>query len=270
MNQLTAEVVSNEKVLTGLERERGRGVGGAYLLQIRAPEIARESKPGQFVMLRCPDSTLPRPFSVHKVDGENIGILYTVWEEGTGTNWMSHRQTGDTIDLFGPMGNGFGLDQSTGKLLLIAGGIGVAPLCFLAGEALKQGKYVRLLAGAASASQLCSNEIIPAGVEYFASTEDGKRGQPGFVTGLIPGHASWADQVFICGPMPMYRALIDQLSKLGLKDKPVQVSLEMRMGCGVGVCYSCTINTKQGLKQVCKDGPVFDLQDIVWDELVKG
>ena len=87
------------------------------------------------------------------------------------------------------------------------------------------------------------------------------------VTDLVPDFADWADQVFACGPMPMYRDMVMKKGKMKLEGKPVQISLEMRMGCGLGVCYGCTVKTKNGLKQVCKDGPVFDLGDILWDEL---
>jgi dihydroorotate dehydrogenase electron transfer subunit len=87
------------------------------------------------------------------------------------------------------------------------------------------------------------------------------------VTELLPDFVTQADQVFICGPMPMYRDMASQKQKLKLEGKPTQISLEVRMGCGLGVCYGCTVKTKKGLKQVCKDGPVFELDDILWDEL---
>ncbi len=96
---------------------------------------------------------------------------------------------------------------------------------------------------------------------------DGTAGQKGFVTILLPDSIGWADQVFVCGPVPMYRTMTTRYRHL-LNTKPVQISLEMRMGCGIGTCYSCTLKTKSGLKQVCTDGPIFDLDDILWDELI--
>jgi len=100
-----------------------------------------------------------------------------------------------------------------------------------------------------------------------AATEDGSLGEKGLVTDLLPRFAEQADQVFACGPLPMLRDMFKRQKELKLEDKPVQVSLEVRMGCGVGVCYGCTVKTKDGLKQVCKDGPVFELDKILWGEL---
>ncbi|HXY74699.1 MAG TPA: dihydroorotate dehydrogenase electron transfer subunit, partial [Dehalococcoidales bacterium] len=94
-------------------------------------------------------------------------------------------------------------------------------------------------------------------------------GHKGMVTDLIPEFASAADQIVACGPLPMYRFMAANMKKLDLQKKSISVSLEMRMGCGVGVCYGCTIHTKQGIKQVCKDGPVFQLDDIIWDDFIR-
>jgi dihydroorotate dehydrogenase electron transfer subunit len=107
---------------------------------------------------------------------------------------------------------------------------------------------------------------MPNGLDLIYITEDATSVRPGRVIVLVPDYADWADQIFACGPLPMYRNLAENFPQL--KDKPVQVSLEMRMGCGFGVCYGCTVKTKSGLKQVCKDGPVFELSDIIdWEEL---
>ena len=97
-------------------------------------------------------------------------------------------------------------------------------------------------------------------------TEDGTVGEKGMVTALLPEFTSWADQIFVCGPLPMFKSMVNHYGQ-SLKNKPVQVSLEVRMGCGMGFCYACTIKTQQGLKQVCKDGPVFDINNVVWEEL---
>ena len=103
-------------------------------------------------------------------------------------------------------------------------------------------------------------------IKLVSVTEDGTVGDHGRVTDLIPEHIDWADQVFACGPMPMYRDMALKKQELRLAGKPVQVSLEVGMGCGRGLCYGCTINTRQGRKKVCQDGPVFNLDDILWDE----
>ena len=147
----------------------------------------------------------------------------------------------------------------------MAGGVGITPLCFLAQEALNQGYSVTLLLGASTVAQLYPRYLLPLEAELVITTEDGTAGKKGMVTDLLPDFIDWADQIFACGPVPMYRDMA--LKKQKFKGKPVQISLEVRMGCGFGVCYGCTVRTKNGLKQVCKEGPVFDLDDILWDKL---
>ena len=236
---------------------------GVYLTWLESPQIASSALPGQFVMVYCGEETLlRRPLSIHQVDKTKLALLFSV--VGRGTRWLSRRKVGDKIDLFGPMGNGFSVLPTSHNLLLAAGGIGIAPLAFLAQEAVKQGHSVKLLLGAPTASQLYPRHLLPPEIELIIATEDGTTGEKGMLTDILPDLTGWADRIFACGPMPMYKAMAVQSQKL-LK-KPVQISLEMRMGCGLGVCYSCTVKTKNGLKQVCKDGPVFDLEDILWDE----
>ncbi|MFB0559476.1 MAG: dihydroorotate dehydrogenase electron transfer subunit [Dehalococcoidales bacterium] len=253
MKQGFATVISNTEVMPGV-----------YLIWLECPQIAAEARPGQFVMVRCGQETLlRRPLSVHQVaDKAKLAFLFTV--VGKGTHWLSQRQAGDNIDLLGALGSGFSINPASHNLLLVAGGIGIAPLCFLAQAALKQGYSVRLLLGAPTADQLYPKHFLPAEAKLVIATEDGTAGRKGMVTDLLPDFAGWADQIFACGPTSMYRAMAEQ--KL-LKGKSPQISLEVRMGCGLGVCYGCTVKTKSGLKQVCTDGPVFDLDDILRDEL---
>ena len=240
---------------------------GVYLLWLESPEIAAAARPGQFIMVRCGQGNeilLRRPFSIHQVNKTKteLALLFNV--VGRGTHWLSQCKAGDSLDLFGPLGNGYSIDTSSSNLLLVAGGIGIAPLCFLAQEAVNQGNSVKLLIGAATASHLCPERLLPAPGECFSATEDGTAGQKGMITDFISDFADWADQVFACGPTAMYRTMA---TLPPLKMKPVQISLEIMMGCGLGVCYGCTVKTRSGLRQVCKDGPVFDLGDILWDEL---
>jgi dihydroorotate dehydrogenase electron transfer subunit len=237
---------------------------GMFSVWLQAPEIASLAKPGQFVMVRCgEDTVLRRPLSVHRVDEDNLALLFLV--RGKGTDWLSHRQPGEKLDIFGPMGNGFTILPHAKNLLLVAGGIGIAPLYYLAEQAVRQKKHVSLLLGAASADCLYPADYLPGGVKTAIATDDGSAGRKGLVTELISEHGASADQVFACGPLPMYRNMAVHKKVLGINDKPVQISLEMRMGCGVGICYGCTIRAKNGIKQVCKDGPVFGLDEIVWD-----
>jgi len=213
-------------------------------------------------MVNCgADCILPRPFSIHQVNDDSIAIFFSVLADGKGTNWLSQRNTGDKVELFGTLGNGFSIEPESHNLLLIAGGIGIAPLYFLAQEALKREHSVILLYGTANRNRY----HVPPQIETIAATEDGSVGHRGMITDLLPEYVDWADQIFACGPLAMYRDMAGKYPRL--KHKPVQVSLEMMMGCGVGACYGCTVKTRNGLKQVCKDGPIFSLQDILWNEL---
>ena len=254
MKQETASLISNSEVMPG-----------THLIWLKAPRIVETASPGQFVMVRCGDSSeclLRRPLSIHQRENGKIALLFTV--VGKGTRWLSQRQEGDRIDLLGPLGNGYSIHPTARNLLLVAGGIGIAPLYFLAQEAVNHGHSVTLLSGAATASQLYPANLLPPKMKLITTTEDGTASKKGMLTDLLPDYIDGADQVFACGPIGMYRT-IAQMPEL--KNKPVQVSLEVRMGCGFGVCYGCTVKTKSGLKQVCQDGPVFDLNDILWDEL---
>jgi dihydroorotate dehydrogenase electron transfer subunit len=283
---------------------------------LAAPDIASSAQPGQFVTVCCEGLVLRRPFSVHQVlslsspsTGEDLGkgeiaLLFQVI--GNGTFWLSQQQAGNKIDVLGPLGKGFSIVPGSKNLLLVGGGIGIAPLIFLAQYASPQ-YQVTLIHGASTAAQiypflslpLTINSSpskgeeegegekqrnllsLPSGVQFIPVTEDGSVGQKGMATDILPDFLDWADQVFACGPVDMYRAMALTLNpsplkgegkgegekRSNLKLKKCQVSLEVRIGCGIGACHSCTINTKHGLKQVCRDGPVFEMNDILWQEV---
>ncbi len=246
MKLTTATVVSNQLA-----------VAGTFLMWLDAPKIAAEARPGQFVMVHCgPDTVLRRPLSVHQVDGDRLALLFVAI--GRGTGWLSTRQPGEPVSLLGPLGNGFIVPEDAHNLLLVAGGMGIAPLCFLAEDAAAADRDVRILYGTANRDR-CD---IPGRGRVCDVTEDGSVGGQGVVTDLIPEHIGWADRVYACGPPVMYHYMAEHPEIIA--GKPVQVSLEERMGCGFGVCFGCTVSTKQGLKQVCHDGPVFGLGDIIW------
>jgi len=242
-------------------------IKGVYLFRLEAPEIAQAARPGQFVMVRCAKETvLPRPFSIHSADGTTISLLLSV--VGKGTEWLSLKKKGDTLDIFGPLGNGYTVNPQSQNLLLVAGGMGIAPLRFLAERAAGLGKKVTVIVGAQSSDQLISltppqslynKGMHPGTFQCVTATDDGSEGFKGFATQLIPHYLNGVHQVFACGPVPMYKTM-SQMPEL--KGKDVQLSLEIMMGCGTGVCYGCTIKTKKGLKQVCKDGPVFEMGEI--------
>jgi dihydroorotate dehydrogenase electron transfer subunit len=257
MKQIIAPIVSCQETIPGI-----------YLMWLQCPELSGLFKPGQYIMVRCADDmVLRRPLSIHRVDGDKLALLFMV--VGEGTKWLSHRQAGEKLDVLGPLGDDFPVSPKSKSLLLVAGGIGIAPLFFLAEEAVKSGKNVTVLFGAATKEKSNPVRFLTHGIKAVQATEDGSAGYKGLVTELIAEHAVTADQIFACGPMPMLKYMAENQKKLGIKDKPVHISLEMRMACGVGVCYGCTIRTKHGLKQVCKDGPVFALDDIIWDEMTR-
>ncbi len=258
MKQLKAPVVSIIEVLTDI-----------YLMWLEAPEIAATARPGQFVMVGCGgDTVLPRPFSVHRVDCGQLALLFNV--VGKGTHRLAQVKKGDTVNIFGPLGNGFTINPASKNILLVAGGMGIAPLYFLAETAAGAGKKVTFITGARTRDCLLpvslpqkyyEKGLAPAAVNVVCATDDGSEGFKGLVTQLVPHYLTGIDQVFACGPAAMYQAMAKMPE---LKDKSVQLSLEIMMGCGMGVCYGCTIKTKRGLKQVCKDGPVFEMGDIIW------
>jgi dihydroorotate dehydrogenase electron transfer subunit len=258
LEQVLAPIISNSEVMAGV-----------YLIWLESAPIASTALPGQFVMVRCGEDAehpLRRPLSIHQGDDSKIALLFEV--VGKGTNWLSQRHIGDTVNLLGPLGNGYSIQPSSHNLLLLAGGIGIAPLYFLAQEALRRKCRVKLLHGASTATHLYPKPLLPAKAELTLTTKDGTTGQKGMITDFLSDFAGWADQVFACGPTGMHYDMALRKKELKLEGKPVQISLEVRMGCGLGVCYGCTVKTKNGLKQVCKDGPVFELDDIIWDELI--
>jgi dihydroorotate dehydrogenase electron transfer subunit len=237
-----------------------------HLIYVEAPNIAVESLPGQFITVGCgPDFILRRPLSIHRIDNlDQICILFAI--AGAGTRWLSQRHKGEKLDLLGPLGNDFSIQPASNNLLLVAGGMGIAPLVFLSQKALSSGRNVKLLLGSRSKNCLYPVEFLPERIETFITTEDGSQGIKGKITDILPEHVDWADQIYACGPLAMYQAIAVQSRKWQIK-KPVQISLEVRMGCGVGACYACSIKTKNGMKQVCRDGPVFDLYDIILEEV---
>jgi len=271
MKQSLYDITSNVEVMPGV-----------YLMWLEAPDIASHAYPGQFITVCCGGLILRRPFSVHRVSflsspstGEDLGeggiaILFKV--VGEGTFWLSQQQAGNKIDVLGPLGRGFDIASNSKNLLLVGGGIGIAPLIFLAQYASSE-RRITLIHGAETASQVYQ-QPLPEEVRFIPVTEDGTLGRKGMVTDILPDFLNWADQICACGPVDMYKAMsliLNPSPSEGEGEKRsnlrCQVSLEVKMGCGIGACRSCTINTRDGLKQVCRDGPVFELNDILWQEV---
>src|SRR5262245_13082461 len=183
---------------------------GQWLQSFHAPSLASGSRAGQFVHVRTGDYSglvLRRPFSIDTADAATGVITIHYRTIGRGTEWFTRLRPGDTIDMLGPLGRPFEVDPRSRHLLLIAGGLGIAGVRSLADEAIRDGRQVVLLFGAASARDVYPTSLLPDELEYVVATDDGSLGHKGFVTELVAEYEAWADQAFACGPEPMLKAL---------------------------------------------------------------
>lgn len=248
---------------------------GTFVTWYEAPALTQQAQPGQFVMVDpgsasgMLDPLLPRAFSYYRFryasprDAERqFALLYSVI--GRVTEQMASMQPGQQVWMTGPLGRGFDVRRSASNLLLVGGGVGIAPLVALAdaeSEQSSRSRSIVLCFGARSADGVYPAELLPPQVEYQVSTEDGSMGRQGFVTDLFADYLSWADQSFACGPVPMFRAMSPIVRRDGM-NRPVQILMETEMACGTGICYGCAVFTKRGVKLCCKDGPRFELLDV--------
>lgn len=208
--------------------------------------------PGQFVEIAVPGRYLRRPISVSDVEGDRLTIIYKT--VGHGTAAMAQMQAGETLDILTCLGNGYDLSKTQDDVLLIGGGVGVPPLIYLAKRLRKQGRNVHVVIGFNTQSEVfAEKEFAAMGCTVEVCTMDGSYGLRGVVTDVI---ATPAPYYFACGPLPMLRAVAEKIGTNG------QMSMEERMGCGVGICVGCSIETKNGVKRVCKDGPVFNANEV--------
>ena len=232
-----------------------------YSMLIQTERIARKARPGQFVSLYTGDGSklLPRPISLCEIDGDQgrLRIVYRVTGPDTGTALFSRLQTGDKVDVLGPLGNGFPMEEAKGKRILLAGGgIGVPPMLELA----KQLEGEKKLVMGYRNEIFLESELRKAG-QLDISTEDGSQGTKGNVLDAIRESELKADIIFACGPTPMLRALKQYAMENNIL---CYISLEERMACGIGACLGCVCKTKEvdghshvHNTRICKDGPVF-------------
>jgi dihydroorotate dehydrogenase electron transfer subunit len=236
---------------------------GAFVTWFHAPGLSSNVDPGQFLMVHCSfehlDPMFARAFSYHRIDGDRFAILYNV--VGRGTAWLSSRPRGEEVQVYGPLGNGFRLPRHAGNLLLVGGGVGIAPLVDLAERAVAAGHHVVAMMGARTAAQLLPPAAWPKEVEYVVVTEDGSAGPKGFVTQHLGRYQEWASKIYACGPNPMFASLAEVLRFSGRRQRP-EILMEENMPCGWGMCYGCAIFTKHGVRLCCKDGPRFNLFDV--------
>jgi len=216
---------------------------------------AHVHEPGQFVNITLEGLFLRRPISVCDSTADTLTLLYKV--VGKGTRMMAEMAEGDTLDVLTGLGNGFDTKAASEKPLLVGGGIGVAPLYYLARTLIAAGKPVSVILGFNKADEIIyKEEFERLGAKVVIATADGSVGVRGFVTDAL-GEVDF-DYFYACGPMPMLRALEKVATTEG------EVSLEERMGCGTGICMGCSCHTVLGARRVCKDGPVFSRRDIIW------
>jgi dihydroorotate dehydrogenase electron transfer subunit len=261
--------------------ETERLYGDTHITWFRAPDLARGAYPGQFIMLRCSDDAaygcapeahaddplLPRPMSYHRLRERGgvseWSILYDV--VGRGTAWLARRRPGDRVYGWGPLGRGYQIGRGSRNLLLVAGGIGVAPLVWLAEDAVARGLNVTMVLGGRNGAHIFPSALLPPEVEVVVTTDDGSAGRRGFATEPFGELLEWCDQAFACGPNAMFEAMSAVARRLRVR-RSVQVLLEERMGCGTGICYGCAVEVRvrggRAMKLVCKDGPRFEVRDV--------
>ncbi len=233
-----------------------------YDFTVCCPEMAKIAKPGQFLHILCGgDAYLRRPISICEVV-ERKHIRFIFETRGKGTEALAKRSVGEYLDILGPLGNGFTLyPEDKEAILLIGGGIGVFPLLQLAKEL--KGKATVVLGFRNQDAVLLADEFRAVSRNVFIATDDGSCGYHGFVTDVMKNilGSNPVSRVYTCGPTPMMQKVAEMASDANI---PAQVSLEERMGCGVGACVTCTCKVNGSNKRVCKDGPVFDGTEVEW------
>ena len=238
--------------------------GRSVLLRLRAERPLPEILPGQFVQVRVdgsPSTYLRRPISIHDVDYQRNEIMLLVQQVGEGTRHLAAAEKGAAINMVLPLGNGFSFPEKGEKCLLVGGGIGIAPLYYLAKVMGEKEIRPTLLLGGKSASDLIRLADYRQLGETFVTTEDGSLGEKGFVT----MHSIWQkqsfDKIYVCGPKPMMKAVAKLAAE---KNVWCEVSLENLMACGLGACLCCVEDTVEGHVCVCKEGPVFNTRRLKW------
>ena len=229
-----------------------------------AGDVLPEMKPGQFVQVLVEDSPetfLRRPISINSVDYEKQELSLLIQKKGEGTKRLFALVDGDTVNLLFPLGHGFTFPEANERILLVGGGVGVAPLLFF-GKALKRhGVEPTFLLGARSADLLLEREEFETLGRVFITTEDGTAGEKGFVTQHSLFTKEHFERMAVCGPAAMMKAVARLAASCGIT---CEVSLENMMACGVGACLCCVEKTVRGNVCVCQEGPVFNINELTW------
>lgn len=258
---MTEKNTEDDKALNvkGIVAENRKLAKGIYEMTIRRPIMAAKSWPGQFISILCGSALLRRPFSIAGVSDDSIKILYKI--KGEGTIYLSKLNEGASLDMIGPLGNGFALDSE--RALLIGAGVGVAPLLFLDRALREHNNQTRILAGFATNIKLDELQTQHCRVV----TEDASTTTAGIITEYIEEEVKTfnPDKVYACGP----NAVLEYAVKMAKKHNvEIEVALEEKFACGIGVCMGCIIevleNDERVNKRICKDGPVFKGEVVLW------
>lgn len=236
-------------------------------MTVQADRPATDALPGQFVQILVPGKPLRRPISVCDCDAAAGTVRLVFQIRGEGTRWLAGLRQGEAVDLLGPLGHGFELGDNRRRAVFVGGGIGVPPLLY---AARAFGDRAEAVLGFRTASaQILTRDFQEAGCRVSVCTDDGTAGRHGVVTGRLEEllQEKEAEVVFACGPSPMLRSVAAAASRAGVE---CQVSLEERMGCGLGACLVCACKTNRadamgGYSHVCKDGPVFRAEEVEWE-----
>ncbi|MCD7838117.1 MAG: dihydroorotate dehydrogenase electron transfer subunit [Clostridiales bacterium] len=230
----------------------------SFLLE--AGEMARSARPGQFVNISCGEGhLLRRPISICDAEGDTLRVVFQV--RGEGTSWLAQQPEGSTLDVLGPLGHGFAYSE-TGKVLVVGGGIGVPPMLYAAKAT--PGGAVAALGFRNQQAVILLEDFQQADCPVRVASDDGSVGYHGFVDALVRQYLEedkTISAVFACGPKPMLKNVYKAAKDFGV---PCQVSMEERMGCGVGACLVCACSVGGSYKHVCKDGPVFPAEEVDW------
>lgn len=245
MKESRFTILSNEQIARGIFR------------CVLSGDTSAVTRPGQFINIRIEGYYLRRPISVCDRTGDALTIIYRT--VGRGTESLSLFKPGDTLDILTGLGNGYDASLSGDHPLLIGGGIGVPPLFLLAKELVSEGKDVTVILGFNSSDEVfCENEFRELGCRVFVTTADGSYGIRGFVTDAMKGLSH--THFYACGPEVMLKA-VSAASPAG-----GSMSFEARMGCGFGACMGCSCRTIAGNKRICREGPVMQKEEILWED----
>lgn len=239
--------------------------GNFVLLKLWSEDTLPEMRPGQFAEIRVDGSSttmLRRPISINMVDYQQQCVWFLIQMVGDGTKRLGQLQVGDVVNVLLPLGNGFSMPiDKEEKLLLVGGGVGTAPMLFFGRQLAEQGLKPTFLLGARTASALLELDEFQKYGRVLVTTEDATMGEKGFVTQHSILKEENFDRICCCGPKPMMKAVAQYAQATGIQ---CEVSLENKMACGLGACLCCVEDTKEGNVCVCKDGPVFNINDLKW------